>query len=171
MSKARYDFGAIELLEADAVGAPGQRRFRLLAQGARGVAALWLEKEQLQALAMAVDQITAGMPALWARGAAESRPPEPMPAIPEPSVEFTVGRLSLGFDEEKQVFALLAHDLEGDLEGEPTFRCQVTRGQLRALGARINAIVAAGRPRCALCGASLEAGARHVCAAQNGHLP
>ena len=168
MSTERYEFGTAERIEADAVGVPGQRRFRLLVESAAGVASLWMEKEQLQALAMAIDQIVAGMPALWSRSASEQAPAGPTAPFDRPSVEFTVGRLALGFDEERKLYLVQAHDIEGDLEGEATFRCRVSRSQLRALGARINLVVAAGRPRCPLCGTPLE-GAHHVCAGQNGH--
>ena len=42
-----HDLGMTLKLSADAVGEPGQRRFRLLVEAQRGSACLWMEKDQL----------------------------------------------------------------------------------------------------------------------------
>ena len=49
------ELGPVWLLGADAVGQPGQRRFRLFVQSARGSAILWMEKEQLNSLSLSLD--------------------------------------------------------------------------------------------------------------------
>ena len=41
------DFGLVDAVDADAVGPPGQRHFRLRARVGDQYASLWLEKEQL----------------------------------------------------------------------------------------------------------------------------
>ena len=41
------DFGLVDAVDADAVGPPGQRHFRLRARTGDQYASLWLEKEQL----------------------------------------------------------------------------------------------------------------------------
>jgi uncharacterized repeat protein (TIGR03847 family) len=148
---------------------PGSRRFRLLLEGESRTGCLWLEKEQLQALGLAIEQLLAPLATIWT-----SSPPEPAEAavatdFPEkPSVEFQVGRLALGFDEEHQQFLLLVHDTEANQEGPATLALRATRGQLRALSQSIATLVAAGRPRCPLCGQPIE-GEQHVCAGSNGH--
>ncbi|MDQ2903995.1 MAG: DUF3090 family protein, partial [Chloroflexota bacterium] len=53
------DLGIVELLGAEAVGQPGQRRFRLFARSSRGTAVMWMEKEQLSTLSVAVDRLLA----------------------------------------------------------------------------------------------------------------
>ena len=41
------DFGIVEILGAEAVGQPGQRRFRIYVQAHRNSAIMWMEKEHL----------------------------------------------------------------------------------------------------------------------------
>ena len=48
--------GPARVLGAEAVGQPGQRRFRLFVQSARGSAVMWLEKGQLNSLSLALDR-------------------------------------------------------------------------------------------------------------------
>ena len=172
MSDSLTEFGPIGRLEADAVGPPGRRAFRLLAVGERGVAWLWVEREQLQALAMLIEQLLTGLPALDLRSA--QVPPRPTaesqespPAVP-PDVEFKVGQLALGYDESQRVYLLLAHEIEADPDGPARFSCQATRPQLRTLGSSIAPLLAAGRPRCPACEAPLGTG-KHLCPRANGH--
>jgi uncharacterized repeat protein (TIGR03847 family) len=166
------EFGPVVRLVADAVGTPGRRAFRLLVVRTDAAAWLWVEREQLQALAMLIEQLLTGLPALDLR-AVQSRPPPPTekedasPAIP-PDVEFKVGQLALGYDESRKLYLLLAHEIESDAEGPARFSCQATRQQLRALGESIAALLAAGRPRCPMCEAPLGP-AGHVCPRANGH--
>ena len=60
MFDAQHVFGPAARLQAQAIGDPGQRTFRILIESQDGrAAALWLEKEQLQALGLAVEQLLA----------------------------------------------------------------------------------------------------------------
>jgi uncharacterized repeat protein (TIGR03847 family) len=159
-------------LEADAVGKPGQRAFRVLAQGERGSACLWVEREQLQALAMLIEQLLSGWPAIQIRGAAPAAAEGATRTAEFPSrpdVDFRVGQLALGYDEANTQYVLLAHSVESDAGGEADFTCQATRAQLRALSETIPPLLAAGRPRCPMCEAPLGATPHH-CARANGHV-
>jgi len=169
MSQTRHEFGPVIRLEADALGGAGQRTFCLLAAGREGSAALWLEKEELQALGVAVDQLLARLsdhPEWKPYGvpAGEYRPAEGF--SPEPLVEFEVGQLSLGYESDSDMFVLLVHDAEDDPEGPATFSCRASTAQMRALSRRIETVVSAGRPRCPLCSEPLEPEG-HVCVRSN----
>ena len=60
MTESHNQFGHITSFKADAIGQPGERRFRLLAEAADGrTAVLWLEKEQLFNLAVALKRLMA----------------------------------------------------------------------------------------------------------------
>lgn len=165
------DLGSVTRLRADAVGKPGQRAFRVLVEGEQRTACLWVEREQLRALAMLIEQLLSGWPAIEIRSA----PPEPAAPAPaaefasQPDVDFRVGQLALGYDEPNAVYVLLAHNVESEAESEPDFSCRATRAQLRALGETITPLLAAGRPRCPMCEAPLGGGA-HRCARSNGHI-
>ena len=172
MAMGQTEFGPVLRIEADAVGPPGRRAFRLLAVRDGATAWLWVEREQLQALAMLIEQLLTNLPALdlrasqvQAQRAGESR--EAAASVP-PDVEFKVGQLALGYDEAEKLYLILAHDVESDLEGPARFSCQATRRQLRALAQSIVPLLAAGRPRCPACEAPLGSG-KHVCPRANGH--
>ncbi len=161
------DLGRVTLIEAETFGEPGQRTFRLRIDAPAGSAFLWLEKEQMQALSLAIRQILSQRRPSE-RPALEEETPAPPDYPALPSVDFKVGRLALGYDESEEYFTLSAHDLEADPEGPPTFTCETTTTQARTLSDAIESIVAAGRPRCFLCGEPIEAG-HHVCPRSNGH--
>ena len=77
MFEAQYAFGPATRLQAQAIGEPGHRTFRLLVESDDGrAAALWVEKEQLQALGLAIEQLLAefqGVPAARAAAPAADR--------------------------------------------------------------------------------------------------
>lgn len=166
------EFGLIGGIAADAVGPAGRRAFRLLVTRDDASAWLWVEREQLQALAMLIEQLLTGLPALDLRGtprqqqetASAGKRSEGL----SPQVEFKVGQLALGYDESDKRYLLIAHDAESDPEGPARFSCQATRPQLRSLSESIAPLLAAGRPRCPACEAPLNAGG-HICPRANGH--
>ena len=172
MPSEPLDFGTVEHIKADALGEPGRRTFRLRIAGDAGAAQLWMEKEQLQALAMAIDQMLAqlrtnkiGRPE--SNAAASESGDFPL----EVGVDFRVGRLGLGYDDEKDLLVVLAHEQEADEDGPPSLTCRVSRGKMKTLSAEIGAVIAAGRPRCPLCGAPITPGAHHACPGSNGRTP
>jgi len=176
---AQYLFGPATRLQAQAVGEPGHRTFRLLVESDDGrAAALWVEKEQLQALGLAVEQLLAEFQGRLAAKTPHQPPVETFP--PNPTVDFKVGRLALGQDESELEsgprYVLLVYDIEasGSEEEEPTqratFASRATREQLRALSRNIAEVVAAGRPRCPLCGEPIDSKDKpHGCVRANGH--
>ena len=172
MAGEQTEFGVVGRIEADAVGPPGRRAFRLLVARADSSAWLWVEREQLQALAMLIEQLLTGLPALDVRGTPpegrEAASPRKSARTVPPDVEFKVGQLALGYDEAEKLYLLIAHDVETDPDGPARFSCQATRQQLRALAQSIAPLLAAGRPRCPACEAPMVTG-KHVCPRANGH--
>lgn len=164
------DFGLVDAVDAEAIGPPGQRTFRLRAVAGGNRAALWMEKEQLGALGRAISRLLAER----APRAAEP-PPEAAPVREfgdRPDVEFRVARLGIDFETGGGGRVLiLADDEEALTRGAtPAFRMEVGRAASRVLVARIGDVVAAGRPRCPLCGQPLEDDdGRHFCPGSNGH--
>ena len=172
MDDVRYDFATVNRVEAEAIGRPGQRTFRLILGNERGeTAVLWIEKEQIQALGDAIDRLLAHLgPRRLKRIDLAPQPPQPArPLLDPPTVEFKIGTLALGYEAEQNLCLLQAHDIEGDPEGPPTLRCLVKQGQFRRLSEQIAGIVTAGRPRCPMCGQPLS-GRAHFCPPSNGHL-
>lgn len=164
-----WDFGRVETLEPEAIGEPGQRTFRLRVQNGQEAASLWLEKEQLAALSLAIRQLLAQTAS--SEPVAEPKPSEGAPtAFPEPpEVDFKIGRLGIGYDEGRRMVVLFAYDSEAEEEDTPpTFACQASLGQCRAFSDRADEVIAAGRPLCFLCGGPLDPEG-HICPRHNGH--
>jgi uncharacterized repeat protein (TIGR03847 family) len=160
--------GEAQRLRAEALGEPGQRRFRMLAVVDGVTHVVWMEKQQLQALGLALEQLLDQLP---------DRGPDlgggdALATFQDDTLnQFRAGRMELGYDERRNLIVVAAHDMaQDDEDAEPTLRCRMTRTQARDLSAEVATVVAAGRPRCTMCGAPMGPGP-HVCPQQNGHLP
>jgi uncharacterized repeat protein (TIGR03847 family) len=163
MEDARHVFDEARRLQADAVGEPGNRRFRLLVEDGHRSACLWLEKEQLQALGLAIDQQFSPLSIIWPRAAVEiDSTAKPAGFTESPTIEFQIGSLAIATDEGASEFGLIVHDADTKQEGPATLVCRASRAQMRSLSREISALVNAGRPRCPLCGQPIE-GDRHPC--------
>jgi uncharacterized repeat protein (TIGR03847 family) len=179
------DLGAVEVVGAEAIGQPGQRRFRLFARTRTGAAILWTEKEQLLNLALIVDRVLAQASEghiLRVEAQAGARPetsgdlPDDFPMPPD--YDLQVGQLLLNFDEEEQFFLLVAvpfaieeneqGELEPYLQSDNALSFQFTMQQAQVLTRRIASLARGGRPVCPLCNAPLDGGP-HACPKQNGH--
>jgi uncharacterized repeat protein (TIGR03847 family) len=166
------DLGTAAHVKADAIGEPGQRTFRVRIVSGSGSATLWLEKEQLQALGMAIDQLLAQLRSnKIGRSEPPSTPSESGDFPQSSDTELRVGRLGLGYAEEKDKLNLLTQDPEAEVDGPPTLTCRVSRGKMRTLSSEIGAVVSAGRPRCPLCNAAITPGTPHACPGSNGRSP
>ncbi|MBI2912228.1 MAG: DUF3090 family protein [Chloroflexi bacterium] len=151
-------------MHAEALGVPGQRRFRLLLDSHVGSAVLWVERQHLESLALAIAQLLAQTQK------EPDQPSDPGDAVGRFRTEFTVSRLELGHDEAGHRYLLGAEALETPDEATEPVRAWATRSQIEALAEEIGAVLAAGRPRCRLCGAPIS-GDSHPCPRANGHLP
>jgi uncharacterized repeat protein (TIGR03847 family) len=154
----------VERITADAVGPPGSRVFYLQARKDDRVVTLLVEKEQVELLAASVLSILAQV-----GREVEEADDEPM-GLEEPLLpEWRAGRISIGFQEERDLFLVEAEEeLEEGEEREPgAVRLWATAEQLFALARHGAAVVARGRPRCGLCGNPLDPEG-HVCPALNG---
>ena len=115
------DFGLVDAVDAEAIGAPGQRTFRLRARVGDSYASLWMEKEQLLALGRSFSQLLAE------RSRRRGQPVgslEPVGNFPQRAdVDFRIARLGLDFDQEADHLIVLADDPEALDRGDtPAFR-------------------------------------------------
>jgi len=178
------DLGPVNILGADAVGEPGQRRFRLYAQAGSRSAIMWMEKEQLNTLSLALDralaQLTDGK---MLRPLAQAGPKPETAEMPasfpsRPTFELQVGQIRIGYDQGRDLLALIAAPIEILLERgqepralireEESISIFFTMQQAQSLTSSIITLVASGRPVCPLCNRPLDGGP-HACAPQNGH--
>jgi uncharacterized repeat protein (TIGR03847 family) len=99
---------------------------------------------------------------------------EDLPAV-EPQFDlgsdrqFRVGKLEIGYDDTRDRIVLIAYDIEEPETFGPAAVCRLTRMQSAEISDEADRVVAAGRPRCVMCGMPMGPGP-HACANQNGHL-
>ena len=108
-ANAKHDLGTLQTFETEAVGEPGQRRFRLRLFTEDIAASLWLEKEQVRALSTAIQQVLSQ----HRRAEDGKRPPsQPLGAFPlNADLDFQVGRLALAYDDDADVLAIYVTDM------------------------------------------------------------
>jgi len=168
MAEAQYDFASVDAIDAESSGDPVKRSFRLRILRGDDSAALWMEKQQLAALGEALPRLLEQLntPDQHADEDAES-----ITSFPDdPTIEFKVGRMALGYATQEDRLVLLAHDVEAgeDESAQPTLSCRFTREQARSLSESCADAVAGGRPLCQLCHRPIDPEG-HMCPRANGH--
>lgn len=163
------DFGPLSHISAEAIGQPGQRRFRLRAISEEGeTASLWLEKEQLAALGDAINTALENEGYRYERQPLDDITPDPVFPL-NAGMDFRIGQLSMGMNPETSVVVLIAADgPEGGDSVAVTMEVDFRRAH--ELSRQIVDVVAAGRQPCPLCTAPMDP-AGHVCVRTNGHKP
>jgi len=158
------DLGTAQAIDARAHGEPGKRTFQLRIIGSNSESAsLWLEKQQLQALSLALTQL---LSQLGGRVSATGD----IASFPEGADhDFRVGRMNIGFDTSNktvvlQIFSIAREEDDDD----PDLMVRVTEGHCAALNGRLQDIIISGRPLCPLCAAPMDPEG-HMCVRTNGH--
>ena len=166
MAQAKSEFTDVTRLQAEALGEPGNRTFRILVESSGSSATLWLEKEQLFQLALAIQQLIGTLPE--GQATTQAAPEQQAPSTLTP-LDFKIGRLALGHDGSRALFVLEAND-EDDEDDEPaTIRVWAKRQQAKEFSDEAIRVCAAGRPLCPLCGGPIDP-TGHPCARANGHM-
>lgn len=156
------DLGVARGVDAQSFGQPGQRTFRLRVLGsASESASLWVEKEHLRALSLALRQL---LPQLGYEQQPQAADVGEFPDVAEH--DFRVGRMGIGFNPSQGTVVLQVDELER--EEDFTLRVQLTLPHCASLVVQAEAITAAGRPICPLCGLPMDPSG-HTCSRSNGH--
>ena len=163
MPQARNEFTNVSRLTAEAFGEPGQRTFCIQVDSASSSASIWIEKEQLFQLALAIQQM---MATVSAERPSSSDPPSDREAPGLTNLDFKVMKLVLGHDTGKALFIIDAHDAED--EERATVRVWAARRQIQDFSEQALSVCAAGRPLCPLCGRAIDPEG-HRCARVNGY--
>ena len=160
------DLGNSAHIFAEAIGRPGERRFRLQVIGESGDAAsVWMEKEQLTALGEAIESVLRDEGYQYQRlPLDDAETPGVFPSAPD--IDFRAGELSMGLNRDRQRLVIMA-SAAGDTE---SLRCEIAYRRAHELRRQITDVVAAGRPTCRLCSGPIDPDG-HVCVRKNGHHP
>jgi uncharacterized repeat protein (TIGR03847 family) len=191
------DLGPVDRITTDAVGEPGARVFYIQARAGLELVTVIVEKQQVQLLAASVLELLEDAPDTAAD--AETRP-RTGPGVEESSMgleepldpRWRAGRLSIGFDQDRDLFVLEVEEFQPDLEDldvddprsivpesplpesmmeapEPeSIRIWASPAQMLALSRHGAEVAARGRPTCQFCGNPIDAEG-HACPAMNGH--
>lgn len=173
MPSLEFELKPVKRITTDAIGEPGKRVFYLQAKSEDQLVTLIVEKQQVQSIAIGVEQFLQDL---------QIRHPEISPASHdyvesemalEQPIEpiFRVGQLGLGYDEETDLLILVAHELESseqDVESGSVARFWCTRSQLRTMCHWGLELASRGRPICGNCGQPIDPDG-HFCPKSNGH--
>ena len=169
MSEPSYEFGPASRLDAEAIGEPGRRTFRLLIDSPGGSAILWIEKEQLLELSLSIKRALG----MLEMGQGTKPPPVETPARSEDSlggepVEFKIGKQAIEYDKEAGLFRFWNHDVEDEDQDTAKLVFEATSEQVTRLSDHALSVCAAGRPICPLCHTPIDPEG-HFCSRSNGH--
>lgn len=164
------DFNPVNHITTGAVGPPGKRVFYLQARTDQDLITLIIEKQQVQSLAVGLEEFLA---ALHERNpelpeASDDYRSEEM-ALQEPiDPLFRVGQIGLGYDDTSDRLVLVARQLGQQGEETEVIRFWCTRSQVRAMCAWGLEVASQGRPICGNCGEPIDPEG-HFCPKRNGH--
>lgn len=164
------DFGPVIHISAEAIGQPGQRRFRLRAMNESGESAsLWLEKEQLAALGDAIETVLKDESYTYRPRALDDA--EPGVVLPlNATVDMRLAQLSMGVNTEAQRIVLICADGPAGADETQGVTMEFDYRLGFELRRQIAEVISAGRPPCPLCGGPIDPSG-HVCVRTNGHDP
>jgi uncharacterized repeat protein (TIGR03847 family) len=108
------DLDPVDRITADAVGPPGERVFYLQGRKADRVVSLLVEKQQVQLLAASVVEILSRLGKKTGEGPGEDAMGLEEPIVPE----WRAGRLSIGYEEDRDLILLEAEELLPEEETE-----------------------------------------------------
>jgi uncharacterized repeat protein (TIGR03847 family) len=166
----------VDRITTGAVGDPGRRTFYLQARSGTAIVTVLVEKQQVELLSASILEILSRVGKETGEGPGEEDldlegPLEPM---------WRVGRLSIGYEEERDLILLELEEEVPEEEGEGTteevagqieprrVRLWATREQMLALSRHGAAVAARGRPLCQFCRNPIDPEG-HTCPAMNGH--
>lgn len=170
------DLGHVDRITADAIGEPGFRVFYLQARHGDELVTVVVEKQQVQLLAASILELLADLELETGTGPGDDQMSLEDPVEPR----WRAGKLSIGYDHDRELFVLEVEEFvpdveEGEtdprsiLESEPeTVQMAATREQMFALSRHCAAVAERGRPACQFCGNPMDPEG-HACPAMNGH--
>ncbi|CAN5809052.1 hypothetical protein BH23CHL2_BH23CHL2_04760 [soil metagenome] len=134
------DFEQVTRVEAESIGEPGQRRFRLIIEDGDERVFLWLEKQHLEALGHAFEQILTHLQVIQV----EIPFDKPEETVSIGADELQVGRLQVGYDEARELVVLIVHGIEAGMEDPPDVLGRFTSDQIASLAMQIRRVVNIG---------------------------
>ena len=173
MSGIEFELNPVEKITTGAIGPPGKRVFYLQGRTTEQQITLIVEKQQIQALAVGLEQfLTELHERLPELADSEGVYEEDAMALSEPiDPTFRVGHIGLGYDEDSDMLVLVAREIqlpEDDPADASSARFWCTRTQLRQMCQWGLELADRGRAICGNCGEPIDPEG-HFCPKSNGH--
>lgn len=166
MADPQAEFTNVSRFQAESLGQPGNRTFRILVNSESSGATIWLEKEQLLQMALAVNQLVAAVPEIPDGGPTLDLASREAP--PATKIEFKLGKLVLGIEGTIRKFIIDVYEEAEEDSAEALLRIWGDQEQFIEFVEEALKVVASGRPICLLCHQSIDPNG-HMCARTNGH--
>ena len=159
----------VDAVDAEAIGDPGQRIFRIRVVKEGQYAAIWLEKQELAQLGRSLSQLLAEKSNERGQPIGTVNNVDIFPSNPDVDIQSL--RISIDFDESVQHIVVKIDDEAAMTSMErPSFSMSFNRSQAISLSSIIEIVVAGGRPLCKLCGQVLGIDGKCIgCPGSNGH--
>ena len=181
MARTIYLFDPVERFVAGTVGQPGERTFFVQARTGTRLISVALEKTQLEALSIRIEEIAKEVRATYPATPIERLPQDGSPLESPIDEEFRVGAIGLSYDPDR---ASIEIDFQAvtenessedeelfDISGESTsdlLRVIAPLSIAIAFAKRSLAVIGAGRKPCPFCGGPLDPRG-HLCPRANGY--
>jgi uncharacterized repeat protein (TIGR03847 family) len=166
MLQADNEYKYVFKVNVQAIGKPGNRTFRIIAETVTASAILWIEKQQLLQLVTGIRQLIL---ATSDRKVPKKIVSELKDTISR-NIEFQVGKISIGEDSLTGKLFINAHEINQQINEIETVRLRlwITKKQALDFIEESIAVCEAGRPACQLCGNPIDQQS-HICPRTNGH--
>ena len=166
--ESRYEFDEVTVFSAHAMGVPGKRTFFVAFGDKDRWVRIWLEKTDLQAFALSVNQlllkVSRGQP--LASAGTEQALSGTDPASGLPARGTGSGRDHAGIRRRESLHDVAAHAVGPQRQSRTELECHPGLAQLSVFADHSLDVCAAGRPRCVLCGGPMDPGG-HICPRNN----
>jgi uncharacterized repeat protein (TIGR03847 family) len=173
MARRVVEIKPVERITVGVVGEPGHRAFYLQARGGGTVATLSIEKQQVQMLAVSIEQFLADLQQRLPNLADVAPEYEEDEMALEPPLDplFPAGSIGMGYDEHEDRLLMVVREVVGEggsVEDAAEAYCWCTRDQIRRLARWGVELARRGRPICGNCGNPIDPEG-HFCPRRNGH--
>lgn len=173
MPSTEYELKPVTRITTHALGEPGKRVFYLQGRSDDLMLTLIIEKQQIQSLAVGVEQFLQDLDKRYPElaEASDNFTENEMELETPLDPAFRVGQIGLGYDEDTDLMVLVAREIqneEDDDDTEDVARFWCTRSQLRSMCQWGLELASRGRPICGNCSQPIDPKG-HFCPKRNGH--
>ncbi|RMB57756.1 DUF3090 domain-containing protein [Tessaracoccus antarcticus] len=155
------------------IGEPGNRLFIIQVSQGGALAAVAIEKQQVQVLGRRMGEILDQLESLGHSTSHMIAPSDMGPLDAPLDIEFRVGAIGLAWDAGRSAIQLelFSQDLgeeKEDEDGNVLMQIWLVPRMARDFSLRTQVVVASGRPACPFCAQPIDAGG-HICPRSNGY--